>query len=47
MDTISAGSVIAFAMECYEHGIITKEDTDGIDLTWGNHQALTRWLRRW
>lgn len=40
MDTISAGSVIAFAMECYEHGIITKEDTDGVDLTWGNHQAL-------
>jgi len=40
LDTISAGSVIAFAMECYEHGIITKADTDGIDLTWGNAEAM-------
>jgi len=40
MDTISAGGIIAFVMECYENGIITKADTDGIELTWGNHQAL-------
>jgi len=40
LDTISAGTVIAFATECYENGIITKDDTDGIELTWGNHQAL-------
>ncbi|MGB2876548.1 MAG: aldehyde ferredoxin oxidoreductase family protein [Dehalococcoidales bacterium] len=40
LDTISAGSVIAFAMECYEHGLITKADTDGIDLTWGNSEAM-------
>lgn len=40
LDTISAGAVIAFAMECYENGIITREDTDGIDLTWGNHRAI-------
>jgi len=40
LDTISAGSVIAFAMECYEHGIITKADTDGIELTWGNAEAM-------
>ena len=40
IDTISAGATIAFAMECYEKGIISKEDTDGIELTWGNHQAL-------
>lgn len=40
MDTISAGTMIAFAMECYEHGIITKADMDGIDLTWGNTRAL-------
>jgi aldehyde:ferredoxin oxidoreductase len=40
MDTISAGGIVAFAMELYENGIITKKDTDGIDLTWGNHQAL-------
>ena len=29
IDTISAGVTIAFAMECYENGILTKEDTDG------------------
>ena len=40
LDTISAGSVMAFAIECYENGIITKKDTGGIELTWGNHHAL-------
>lgn len=40
LDTISAGTVIAFAIECYENGIITKADTGGIELTWGNHQAI-------
>src|SRR5204862_5095102 len=36
LDSISTGAAIAFAMECYEHGIITKEMTGGLDLTWGN-----------
>jgi aldehyde:ferredoxin oxidoreductase len=40
LDTISAGSTLAFAIECYENGIISKRDTDGIELTWGNHQAI-------
>jgi aldehyde:ferredoxin oxidoreductase len=40
LDTISAGTIIAFAIECYENGIITKADTGGIELTWGNHQAI-------
>ncbi|MFC2069260.1 aldehyde ferredoxin oxidoreductase C-terminal domain-containing protein [Chloroflexota bacterium] len=40
LDTISAGCVIAFAIECYENGIITKKDTNGIELTWGNHRAI-------
>ena len=40
LDTISVGSTIAFAIECYENGILTKDDTDGIELTWGNHQAI-------
>jgi len=40
VDTISTGTVIAFAMECYEHGIITKKDTDGIELKWGDHRAM-------
>ena len=40
LDTISAGTIIAFAMELYENGILTKKDTGGIDLKWGNHQAI-------
>ncbi len=40
LDTISAGCTIAFAIECYENGLITKEDTDGIELKWGNAEAI-------
>jgi aldehyde:ferredoxin oxidoreductase len=36
MDTITCGATIAFAMEAFEKGLITKRETDGIDLTWGN-----------
>jgi aldehyde:ferredoxin oxidoreductase len=40
LDTISVGSTIAFAIECFEEGIITAQDTDGLELTWGNHAAI-------
>jgi aldehyde:ferredoxin oxidoreductase len=40
LDTISTGATIAFAIECYENGLITKADTDGIEMTWGNHRAI-------
>lgn len=40
MDSISVGGAVAFAMECYEKGWITKEDTGGIELTWGNASAI-------
>lgn len=40
MDTISAGQTIAVAMEWYEKGLLTASDTDGIDLSWGNAEAL-------
>jgi aldehyde:ferredoxin oxidoreductase len=40
LDTISTGSIIAFATELYENGILSKKDTDGIDLKWGNHRAM-------
>jgi aldehyde:ferredoxin oxidoreductase len=40
LDSISTGVVIAFAMECYENGILTKDDTDGIELTFGNEEAV-------
>lgn len=42
MDTISAGATVAFAIECYEKGIIRREDTGGIELKWGNHDAIVR-----
>ena len=40
LDTISSGSVIAFAMELYENHILNRGDTGGVDLNWGNHQAM-------
>ncbi|MCD6514049.1 MAG: aldehyde ferredoxin oxidoreductase family protein [Candidatus Odinarchaeota archaeon] len=46
IDAISAGNVIAFAMELYERGIITKEDTDGIELTFGNGEALVEMIKK-
>lgn len=44
LDTISTGVAIAFAMECYERGLLTKEETEGIDLTWGNHEAIIQMI---
>ena len=46
LDTISAGGVIAFAMEAYEKGIITRSDTDGVDLVWGNAEALVEMVHK-
>lgn len=43
---ISAGVCIAFAMECYERGLITKKDTDGIELRFGNYEAMLELLRK-
>ena len=40
IDTISTGAIIAFAMECYENGLISKTDTEGLDLSWGNADIL-------
>ncbi len=44
IDTISAGNVIAWAMECYEKGIFTKADTGGIDLKFGNVDAVFKMI---
>jgi len=40
IDTISVGMTISFAMECFENGILTTKDTDGIELKFGNGDAL-------
>lgn len=39
LDTISFGTLIAFAMECYENGVLTKERTGGLELNFGNGEA--------
>ncbi|MDM8541513.1 aldehyde ferredoxin oxidoreductase family protein [Desulfococcaceae bacterium HSG9] len=46
MDTISVGGTVAFAMECYEAGLITTADTDGLELTWGNTDAIVALIRK-
>ena len=46
IDTISAGSTIAFAMDCYDQGILTKDDLDGIELTWGNAEAMIQLIHK-
>jgi aldehyde:ferredoxin oxidoreductase len=46
MDTISAGGAAAFAMECFNKGIITLEDTGGIDLTWGNTKGVVALIEK-
>jgi len=45
IDTISAGAIIAFAIECYEHGVIEKKDIGDLDLSWGNPDALPELVR--
>ncbi len=40
IDLISASLCVGWAMECYEKGIFTKDHTDGLDLTWGNADAM-------
>ncbi|MGE5618813.1 MAG: aldehyde ferredoxin oxidoreductase family protein [Sphingomonadaceae bacterium] len=44
IDVISAASSLAFAMELTERGILTRADTDGLDLTWGNHRGMEAML---
>jgi len=46
LDTISAGMAVAFAMECYENGLLTKEDTGGLDLRFGNAAAMVEITRQ-
>jgi aldehyde:ferredoxin oxidoreductase len=42
IDTISTGVAISFAMECFENGLLTQKDTDGIDLSFGNAEAMLK-----
>lgn len=46
LDSASTGSAVAWAMELYQRGIITREDTGGLDLSWGNYEAVETLLFR-
>lgn len=46
LDTIETGMAIAFSMECYENGIITKKDTGGIELCFGNGDAVLKMITK-
>src|SRR3990172_6123304 len=46
LDTIETGSMIAWAMELYEKGILTDKDTDGLDLSFGNKDAVIEMIHR-
>jgi len=46
MDNLETGSIISWAMELYELGIITKKQTDGLDLKFGNDEALLEMIHR-
>ena len=46
LDTISTGGTIGFAYELYEKGIITKADTDGLELVYGSHETMIELIRK-
>jgi aldehyde:ferredoxin oxidoreductase len=46
MDSISAGTVIAFAMDLFERGILTTSDTGGLDLKWGDGEVMEKLIRQ-
>ncbi len=45
LDTIETGNTVAMAMECIEHEVITTDDLDGINLSWGNGPALLEFIQ--
>jgi aldehyde:ferredoxin oxidoreductase len=42
MDSLSSGETIGWAMECVQKGLLTKEDLDGLDFTWGNRETIEK-----
>ena len=46
LDTITCGSTIAFAIDCFENGLITKKDTDGIELRWGEPDSVLKIIEK-
>jgi len=46
MDTISTGNVLAWAMECYQRGVLTRTQLDGLDLHFGNDSAMIELIKK-
>ena len=46
LDSEDVSGVVAWMMECYEKGLMTKEDLDGIELTWGNIEAICALVKK-
>jgi aldehyde:ferredoxin oxidoreductase len=46
LDTISTGMSIAFAMECYEKGLLTDRDTEGMPLRWGDGEVMVKLVEK-
>lgn len=46
LDVISTSSVLGFAFECYEKGLITQDDTGGLELKWGNAEAIIAMIHK-
>jgi aldehyde:ferredoxin oxidoreductase len=46
LDTISTGAVIAFAFECYQERLITRKESDGVELVWGNGDAVVAMVEK-
>ncbi|HEY54735.1 MAG TPA: aldehyde ferredoxin oxidoreductase family protein [Dehalococcoidia bacterium] len=46
LDTVSAGNSIGFACELFQRGIITKKDTDGLELKWGDHGTMMKLVEK-
>jgi aldehyde:ferredoxin oxidoreductase len=46
IDTISLGGVLGYVIECYENGLLTKQDLDGLEMTWGNADTIVEMSRK-
>jgi len=46
LDTNESGWIIGWVIECYEKGILTNKDTDGLEMTWGNTEAIESMVQK-
>ena len=46
LDTITCGATVAFIMDCYENGLMTRADLDGLDMRWGNVEAVIELVKK-